>query len=116
MVSAKDSFTDLKPYYEQIISKVENYYNTILNIDYTTIETEKFKDTIKNLTISAVTADDYAEYVNYVKTNQIKISGTAKAQEPIIYFDGFHYRLRTNNSGCHYLLSRNLVQFQKYHF
>lgn len=38
---------------------------------------------------------DYTEYVNYVKANQIKISGKAKAQEPIIYFDGFHYRLRT---------------------
>lgn len=93
--SAKDSFTDLKPYYNQIISKIESYYNTILNIDYTTIDAENFKNTIKNLTISAITADDYTEYVNYVKANQIKISGKAKAQEPIIYFDGFHYRLRT---------------------
>ena len=34
------------------------------------------------------------EYVEYVKQNNIKLTGTAQAQLPCIYFDGENYRVR----------------------
>ena len=36
-----------------------------------------------------------SDYVNYVKSNKIKLTGTVVAQLPCIYFDGENYRVRT---------------------
>ena len=35
------------------------------------------------------------EIKKVVKTNKIKLAGSAKVQIPILYFDGTYYRVRT---------------------
>ena len=101
-----DSFKD---YYIAVQRKVENYYNTVLNVDYQTITVDTFKEGIyaditefedgtKDVDIPELSSEDLVQiekYVEYVKNNKIKITGTAKVQMPIIYFDGRVYRART---------------------
>ena len=91
----KESFTYLKPFYEQIIYKVEKYYNTLLNVDYQTTTAEMLKEDLQNLTLTDASEKSLNEYIDYIKSNQIKIIGTANVQRPIIYYDGLNYRLRT---------------------
>ena len=45
-----------------------------------------------------VTEEEIVKYVEYVKTNQIQITGEAQVQNPIIYFDGDNFRVRTKIS------------------
>lgn len=91
----KESFTYLKPFYEQIIYKVEKYYNTLLNVDYTTTTAEMLKEDLYQLTLTDADDESLNEYIEYIKLNQIKITGTAKVQRPIIYYNGVNYKLRT---------------------
>lgn len=96
--SPKEIYIKRKEYYSAVKSKVEDYYNLILNIDYQTIDAQKLYEEINKFTAYEVELDTIQEYVNYVKDNNIKISGSAKVQMPIIYYDGVYYRIRTKLS------------------
>ncbi len=91
----KTVYTELKNDWNQMVSKVEKYYKTLLNVNYNDITVEKLKNDLHHLTLISATDESLTEYVNYVKANNIIIEGEAKVQEPIIYYDGLRYRVRT---------------------
>lgn len=93
--NAIDVYSTLKEYYEMINTKIEDYYNKLINIDYENIIVEDTYLSIVPNTMYIISEDEIKEYVEYVKQNKIKISGEAKVQNPIIYFDGNVYRVRT---------------------
>lgn len=89
-----DTYIKKKNYYSQIKEMAEDYYNKILNINYQTINIDDFKNSILKNTSAGASDDEINQYINYVKQHKIKISGTAKAQMPIVYYDGIDYRIR----------------------
>lgn len=90
--SPKDLYTTKKEYYNQIQEIAEGYYNTILNIDYNTINYEDMKDNLLQYVLYGT--DGLEEYVNYVKNNKIIIQGKSTVMFPAIYFDGLEYNVR----------------------
>lgn len=84
-----------KDIYDQITQKLEGYFNTILNVDYNTISLESFNDALKPYAVYPLVKPSDENYVDYVKTNKIKLSGKAEIQMPILYFDGRYFRVRT---------------------
>lgn len=82
-----------KDYYEQVEYRSEIYYNQILNVDYRTIDKERFLKTTGEFLRFDYT-DIINKYVDYVKDNDIVIEGKAKVQLPIFYLDGISYRAR----------------------
>lgn len=93
--NAKEVFSDRKEYYSQIDERITSYLNTILNIDYNTIDYDTFKESIDRVSIYKIDDDVIKKYVDYVKENKIKISGTGIVQFPAVYYDGSRYRART---------------------
>ncbi len=93
--NAKDTFKLKKEYYSQIEDTINRYFNTILNIDYTTINKEDFTKSLRGLMLYGVDKDEVEKYVNYVKENKIIIKGTSKVNFPAVYCDGRLYRVRT---------------------
>lgn len=89
-----DYYKDNKQYYGQIKSYVENYYNYILSVDYNNISIEQMKRKLKKYAFEEFDEKILQKYVEYVKTNHIKLKGKATAQLPCIYFDGNDYRVR----------------------
>lgn len=83
-----------KEFYPQIERYSEEYLNAILNVNYTTITEDSFRDKISEYLIYK--PNDYAikKYVENVKNNEIIIEGSANAQFPTIYTDGVSYRIR----------------------
>lgn len=79
---------------ETTYQRVEKYYNTILNIDYETIDENTFKNKLDECTTFKEHIQTISEYVDYVRKNKIKISGKATAQLPIYYYDGLYHRMR----------------------
>ncbi|MEG1008665.1 MAG: hypothetical protein RSF67_02385, partial [Clostridia bacterium] len=94
--SANKEYSLKKEYYNQIKEFGENYMDAILNVDYTKIDKNIFKENL-NLYLGNKLEDDVLnKYIEYVKSNKIIIKGKAKAQMPCIYYDGIFYRLRMN--------------------
>ena len=91
----REIFSSIKTNYESINQIVENYYNTLLNIDYETISKEDIYSKLIPSTMYITTEEEINSYIEYVKANKIKVKGTAKVQNPVIYFDGENYRVRT---------------------
>lgn len=89
-----DYYKDNKEYYGQIKTYVESYYNTLLNVDYNNIKSSDFKRKIKKYVYDEIDDSKLSTYVEYVKNNHIKLTGTATAQMPCVYFDGENYRVR----------------------
>ena len=87
-------YKDNKQYYGQIKSYVENYYNYILTVDYNNISIEQMKRKLKKYAFEEFDDTVLERYVEYVKSNHIKLSGEATAQLPCVYFDGQDYRVR----------------------
>lgn len=94
-ISPIELYKDNKQYYSQIKSYIENYYGYLVNIDYENITVEQMKRKMKKYALNAFDDEILTEYVNYVKDNKIKLTGTVTAQLPCIYFDGENYRVRT---------------------
>lgn len=90
--SPKELYTVKKEYYNQIQEIAEGYYDTILNVDYNTINYEDMKDNILQYVLYGT--EGLEEYVNYVKSNKIIIQGKSTVMFPIIYFDGLEYNVR----------------------
>ncbi|MDD2375947.1 MAG: hypothetical protein PHD15_01655 [Clostridia bacterium] len=93
-MNAKDVYAYKKEYYPRIQKFSEEFFNTILNIDYRTISEEGLKQKIKSYFIFAPNEFAIKSYVKHVKDNEIVIEGKSKLQVPIIYYDGFSYRAR----------------------
>jgi hypothetical protein len=92
---AKDIFSEKKTYYQQLSSNIEKYFDIILNVDYNTINSDTFLDSLWDLSTFGLESEDVQKYVDFVKENKVKITGSAKVQLPCIYYDGFGYRART---------------------
>jgi hypothetical protein len=82
--------------YNHIKTRIESFFDGILNIDYKTITEDTLKEKINPYVIFAPDKMDIEYYVKYIKDNEIVIQGNSKLQEPIIYYDGVSYRARLN--------------------
>lgn len=91
--NAKDSYVEMKEYYYDINTIVQEYMETLINVDFEKINDE-YIDKILDLSFHLEKEENVKEYLEYVKNNKIKISGSAKVQYPAIYFDGEKYRVR----------------------
>lgn len=91
--NAKVSYAKMKGHYYAINTLIQDYMNTILNVDYQTIN-HHFMEKILEISFHNENEKNIKEYMDYVKKNEIKISGSAKVQYPAIYFDGENYRAR----------------------
>lgn len=92
--NARESYAETKKYYNAINSLIQDYMNIILNVDYTNFDENKFTNEILDLSFHYEKLSNIKDYVEYVKTNKIQISGSAKVQYPAIYYDGESYRVR----------------------
>ena len=81
--------------YDEIVNTCQNYYNSLLNVDYRNINKEDFIKKIEGLVIFEVDEEAVQKYVDYIKNNKIVVSGSATVQLPIIYSDGINVRVRT---------------------
>lgn len=88
----KELYTTKKEYYSQIQEIAEGYYNTILNIDYNTINYDDLKENVLQYVLYGT--EGLEEYVNYVKEHKIIIEGKSTVMFPTIYFDGLQYVVR----------------------
>lgn len=88
----KELYTTKKEYYSQIQEIAEGYYDSILNIDYKTINYDEMKDNILQYVLYGTEGLD--DYVNYVKEHKIVIEGKSTVMFPTIYFDGLEYVVR----------------------
>lgn len=89
-----DFYAENKQYYAQIKDFAESYYTYLVNVDYNNITVEQMKRRLKKYALQEFDDNVLNEYVEYVKQNSIKLTGTAQAQLPCIYFDGQDYRVR----------------------
>ena len=94
-ISPIELFKNNKQYYSQIKSYIENYYGYLINVNYENITIEQMKRKMKKYALNAFDDQKLTDYVNYVKNNKIKLTGTVTAQMPCVYFDGENYRVRT---------------------
>lgn len=88
-------YANIKKQYSTFKTNIELYYNTLLNVNYQSLDEESFRQNIIDSTNENVSINKINEYINYIKENNIQITGEAKIQYPIIYFDGNVYRVRT---------------------
>lgn len=90
-LNPKETYYKARPYYHQIETKVSKYFNTILNVDYNTISEEIFNslEEEKLFYWSKINQQElYKEYVQYVKDNEIILSGNVEPIIPIFYYSG----------------------------
>lgn len=91
----KETYKIMGYLYMQTDELITNYFDKILNVDYNKITIESFLRNIENDVTYAITEKDVEEYVNYVKTNKIKLEGKATPLLPIMYGNGEQYVVRT---------------------
>lgn len=91
----KEVYKTMGSLYRQTSDLMVRYFNKILNVDYTTITTENFLNSILNDTAYLLHEEDVKQYVDYVKTNKIKLQGSATPLLPIMYNNGEQYVVRT---------------------
>lgn len=92
--NAKEIYADTKKYYNAINTLIQEYMNIILNVDYTNLDENEFTNDILDLSFHYENSDNLKAYVEYVKSNKIQLTGSAKVQYPAIYYDGQKYRVR----------------------
>ncbi len=81
--------------YSQTASRIKEYYNTILNVDYKTIDSNKLTAAVEKYSLYDNNPGHYINYANYVKKYKIQIKGNIETYLPITYYDGMNYRVRT---------------------
>jgi len=84
-----------KEIYKQTADRITDCYNTILNVDYKTINVDKLKAVIEKYSLYSNNPGHYINYVDYVKNHKIQIKGSIETYLPITYYDGIDYRVRT---------------------
>lgn len=90
----KEIYSQRKEVYAQVYERVKRYFDIILNVDYKTINSEDFYNSLSDLFYYDYDSSIVDEYVNHVKKNKIKIQGTGTPLLPIIYNDGSQIRIR----------------------
>ena len=88
-----ETYSYEKDRYSQMQYRSEHYYNTILNVDYTKIDKEAFKEEAEKYLRYDYDEEIY-EYVDYVIANKIVMEGKAKVQLPVFYLDSIRFRAR----------------------
>ncbi len=101
-----DLYKDQKENYIAIKYMIDYYFDTILNINYNTINKEEFKENLSFVLSYVATDANVDEYIKYVKDNQIVTSGTSRTLFPIVYFDGKNVRVRAKIS--YQIISSNI--------
>lgn len=94
-VNPKETYNKIGYLYGQIAERITSYFDTILNVDYATITKDNFSDGINKDIIYGIDEKTVNEYINHVKTNKIKLEGSATPLIPIIYNNGEQYVVRT---------------------
>lgn len=87
-------FKNFKTKYEDISNVVTDYYNLVLNIDYTNISSKTLLEKINSMVTHPISKEEVDAYVQYVKENKIILQGNVKPCFPVIYYDGEVFRLR----------------------
>lgn len=93
-ISPKDLYSFKKELYPEIKLRCEEYFDTLINVDYRTINEQEFSEKVNRYFLYQIDEATVKNYVNYVKDNQIVIEGKSEAQIPVIFFDGVSYRAR----------------------
>ena len=93
-ISPIDFYADNKEKYNSIKFLVKKYFDTVLNIDYNTINSDTFRNNLADALNIIPNKSIVDNYVDYVKTNKIVSSGTAQVIYPVIYYDGKNIRAR----------------------
>ena len=88
-------YAESKKYYYKIEEKINEYFNTILNVNYENLNEEAFTESIFDACEGNASSVMIKNYLNKVKEKHIKITGSAKVEYPAIYFDGTQMRVRT---------------------
>ena len=91
----KEVYKQLGNLYGQTDFRMTEHFNTLLNIDYSTITVDDFLEKINHYSAYYLEKQDVEEYVEYVKNNKIKLEGSATPLLPIIYNNGDSYQIRT---------------------
>lgn len=91
----KEVYKEMGDLYGQTDYRMTEHFDTILNIDYETITVSSFLEKINNYSTYLLDEKDVKEYVEYVKTNKIKLQGQAEPLLPIMYNNGERYQIRT---------------------
>lgn len=90
----KDIYVKCKDYIPSWISIIEEYYNTLLNVDYNDFSKENFKETINAYSYNSYSNTSIDNYESYIKDNKISITGSVVPVMPIMYYDGQYLRMR----------------------
>lgn len=93
--SPKEVYSERQNQYSRLDEVIEGYYNTLLNIDYKTIDATEFAYYLTAKSVYFIPEDDVNEYIKYVKDNKIILKGKAETLLPIIYYTGDRYVVRT---------------------
>ena len=91
----KEVYKQLGDLYEQTDFRMKEYFEALLNIDYETITVDSFIERINDHYAYDIEQNIAEEYVEYVKSNKIKLQGSATPLLPIIYNNGENYQIRT---------------------
>lgn len=98
--SPRICFKGTEDLYERFDQMISEAYSDFVNIDYETISVDSFSNA-KEWSLDYACGwvdelDDRIEsYIDYVKKNKIKITGKVTPLLPIVYHDGFDFRIRT---------------------
>ena len=93
-LNPKELYTTKKEYYSQIKEITEGYYDLILNIDYNTINYERFAESLREYSLYGINDNYINEYIEYVKKNRIILKGKSTVMFPAVYYDGLQYGVR----------------------
>lgn len=74
--------------YTNFAAVLQTYYNTMLNVDYETIEFQSFKNGLCGVAVSDIDGS-VKRYIEYVKEHKIKTKGSVEIYLPITYCSEF---------------------------
>lgn len=86
-----DVYKERRFAYDIIPTMVIDYYDTIFNIDYETIDGSKFLNKISGVVNFKPRNGSVDEYVEYVKANKIKMKGSIEVYMPTTWYSGNAY-------------------------
>ena len=87
-------FSEFNDNLSQISRFAQEYFKSMLNVDYKTIDAKTYKDNLDFYVLKDFDLSEIEKYVKYVKDNEIVIKTDVRVINPTIYFDGSSYRIR----------------------
>lgn len=89
-LNPKETYSKIRNDIVKISDVVNGYFDVILNIDYENMNEKNLYNNLKDYYL--VSYNEIDDYCNYVKENNIKLSGKSNIIYPIIYYvDGYYY-------------------------